>query len=29
MDAVSVEALKWQAAEQIRLAAMEKVYANR
>ncbi|KAL3512570.1 hypothetical protein ACH5RR_025287 [Cinchona calisaya] len=28
-DAACVEALKWQAAEQIRLAAMEKAYAER
>ncbi|KAI3455026.1 hypothetical protein Pfo_011689 [Paulownia fortunei] len=29
MDSSCVEALKWQAAEQIRLAAMEKAYAER
>ncbi|KAL0415688.1 UNVERIFIED_CONTAM: hypothetical protein Slati_3400700 [Sesamum latifolium] len=29
MDSSCVEALKWQAAEQIRLAALEKAYAER
>ncbi|XP_051119468.1 zinc finger protein SHOOT GRAVITROPISM 5-like [Andrographis paniculata] len=29
IDSTCVEALKWQAAEQIRLAAMEKAYAER
>lgn len=29
IDSSCVEALKWQAAEQIRLAAMEKAYAER